>query len=66
MSILKDVNSLHPNLTFTEESETDNKLNFLEISIHKTPPGIKISIFIKPTFPATLIPYISNHPPPPP
>ena len=62
-SILNDFNSLHPNLTFTEESETDNKLNFLDLSIHKTPPGIKISIFRKPTFTDTLIPYTSNHPP---
>jgi hypothetical protein len=63
MSILNDFNSIHPNLTFTDELEQDNKLNFLDITIHKTPPGIKISVFRKPTFTDTLIPYTSNHPP---
>ena len=62
-SILNYFISLHTNLIFKEESETDNKLNFLDLSIHKTPPGIKNSIFRKPTFTDTLIPYTSNHPP---
>ena len=62
-SILNDFNSTHPNLTFTDELERDNKLSFLDITIHKPPPGIKISIFKKPTFTDTLIPYTSNHPP---
>jgi hypothetical protein len=63
LSILNDFNSIRPNLTFTEELEQDNRLNFLDINIHKLPPGIKISIFRKPTFTDTLIPYTSNHPP---
>jgi len=62
-SILNDFNSIHPNLTLTDELEQDNKLNFLDITIHKTPAGIQFSIFRKPTFTDTLIPYTSNHPP---
>ena len=62
-SILNDFNSIHPNLTFTDELEQDNKLNFLDITIHKTPAGIQFSIFRKPTFTDTLIPYTSIHPP---
>ena len=38
-SILNDFNSIHPNLTFTDELEQDNKLNFLDITIHKNPRG---------------------------
>jgi len=38
ISILNDFNSIHPNLTFTDELEQDNKLNFLDITIHKPPP----------------------------
>jgi len=63
LSTLNDFNSIHPNLTFTDELEQDNKLNFLDITIHITPPSIKISIFRKPTFTDTLVPYTSNHPP---
>ncbi|KAL1115498.1 hypothetical protein AAG570_007527 [Ranatra chinensis] len=34
--ILNFLNSAHPNLTYTIESETDNKLNFLDLTIEKT------------------------------
>jgi len=61
-SILVDFNSIHPNLTFIEEIERENTLNFLDITIHKTRPNIKFSIHRKPTFTDTLIPYTSNHP----
>jgi hypothetical protein len=53
---------MHPELQFTEELEQDNTLNFLEITIHKTPTNIKISIYRKPACTDTLIPYTSNQP----
>ena len=62
-AILEDFNSIHPNLTFTGETEHDNMLNFLDITIHKTPQNIKISLYRKPTYTDTIIPYTSNHPP---
>jgi hypothetical protein len=34
----------------------------LDISIHKTPNNLKISIYRKPTFTDSIIPYTSNHP----
>ena len=40
-AILEDFNSIHPNLTFTGETEHENMLNFLDITIHKTPPKHK-------------------------
>jgi len=60
--ILKDFNALHPNLKFTAEVERDNTLNCLDISMHKTPNGLKTSIHRKPTFTDSIIPYTSNHP----
>jgi hypothetical protein len=56
-TIVTDFNTLHPNLLFTAETERDNIINYLDISIHKTPKGFKTSIFRKST---SL--YTSNHP----
>jgi len=42
--------------------EANNKINYLDLSIHKTPTNWKTSIYRKPTFTNTIIPYISNHP----
>jgi hypothetical protein len=60
-TILIDFNALHPNLKFTAEVEKD-VINFLDISTHKTPNNLKTSIYRKPTFTDTIIPYTSNHP----
>jgi hypothetical protein len=61
--ILKDFNCIHPKLQFTAETEKeDHTLNFLDISIHRTPTSIKTAIFRKPTFTDTIIPFTSNHP----
>jgi hypothetical protein len=49
-------------LLFTAEIERDNNINYLDISIHKTPKELKTSIFRKPTVTDTIIPYTSNHP----
>jgi len=37
-------------------------LNYLNITIHRTPKGWKTSIYRKPTFTDSLIQYSSNHP----
>jgi hypothetical protein len=60
-SILTD-NTLHPNLKFTAEMEHNNTINFLNATIHRTQDNIKISIYRKPTFTDTIIPYTWNHP----
>jgi hypothetical protein len=64
--VLDDFNTVHPKLKFTAETESDNKINYLDITIHKTPIGWKTSIYRKPTFTDMIIPFSSNHPPPPP
>jgi len=60
--ITNDFNPLHPNLKFTTELETNNKLNYLDITTHRTPTGWQISIYRKPTFTDSIIPYSSNQP----
>jgi hypothetical protein len=60
-SILKDFNALHPNLHFTAEIKRDNTINSLDISIHKTPHELKVSIYRKTTYTDSIIPYTSNH-----
>jgi hypothetical protein len=52
---------MHPNLHFTAETESNNTLNCLDISIHKTEYNVQISNFRKPAFTDTTIPYTSNH-----
>jgi hypothetical protein len=64
---LQDFNALHPKIQFTTEIETDHALNYLDITIHKTPTNFKTAIHRKPNFtdtiiPYTIIPYTSNHP----
>jgi len=52
---------MHPQLNFNEEMEQNNTLNYLDITIHKAPTNTKISIYRKPTFTETVIPYTSHH-----
>jgi hypothetical protein len=42
--------------------ESDNTINYLDITIHRTPKNWMTSIYKKPTFTDTIIPYTSNHP----
>jgi len=60
--ILKDFNDPHHKLQFTAETKKDNILNYLEITMHRNSTTIKTSIYRKPTFTDTIIPYTSNHP----
>ena len=54
---------LHPNTKFTAEPESDAQINFLDITIRKTPTKWITSIHRKPSFTDSIIPYSSNHPP---
>ena len=60
--IRNEFNTLHPNMQFTEETEKHNKINYLDITIHRQLTHVNISIFRKPTYTDTIIPYTSNHP----
>lgn len=48
-TILDDFNSIHHNIQFTDETEQDNKINYLDITIQRKRTHINISIFRKPT-----------------
>ena len=61
-AILTDFNTLHSNLKFTAETETDNMINYLDVTIHRNPTDWKMSTYRNPTFADTIIPYTSNHP----
>jgi len=60
---LERVNTLHPNMKFTAELESDNQINFLVITIRKTPTKWITSTYRKPSFTDSIIPYSLNHPP---
>ena len=61
-SILIVFNSINPNLNCTAATESNNTINYLDISIHKTEHNIQISTYTKPTFTNTIILYSSKHP----
>jgi hypothetical protein len=54
--ILNDFNSLHPKLQFTAETEHDHILNYLDISIHRTPTNMKTAIYRSPHSQTPLFP----------
>jgi hypothetical protein len=60
-AILTDFNTSHPNLHFTAETERDNTINYLDISI-QNPHNLITSIYRNPTFTDSITPYSSNHP----
>ena len=61
-TITNEFNTLHPKIQFTEETEKHNTINYLDITLHRKHTHVNISIFRKPTYTDTLIPYTSNHP----
>jgi hypothetical protein len=50
-------------MKFTAEPESNNQINFLHITIQRTPTNVITSIYRKPSFTDSIIPYSSNHPP---
>jgi hypothetical protein len=61
-TVLADFNTIHPRLKFRAEIETDNKINYLDVTIHRTTTNWRTSMYRKPTFMDTVIPYTTNHP----
>ena len=49
-SFLDFINSYHPNIKFTMESEVNNCISFLDININRTNEGFSTGIFRKTTF----------------
>jgi len=61
-TLLHDFNTIHPKLKFTVETESNNMINYLDITIYRTSTHWKTSVYRKPTFTDTIIPHTSNHP----
>jgi hypothetical protein len=59
--ILEDFNTLHRNLHYTAEGETDHALNYLDVSQHRPPTNIRTFIYRKPTSTDTITPFTSSH-----
>jgi hypothetical protein len=50
-------------MKFMAEPESNNQINFLDITIHKKTAKLTFSIYRKPSFTDSIIPYSLNHPP---
>jgi hypothetical protein len=61
-TLLDEFNQIHPNLTYTMELENNQQIDFLDIRVSRTNDTFEFSIFRKPTFTDTIIPYNSCHP----
>jgi hypothetical protein len=49
-TLFQQLNSLHPNLRFTNEVEVDNKLPFLDVMVERRDTTYTTSVYRKPTF----------------
>lgn len=61
-NFLNFVNSLHPNITFTLEKETNQKLPFLDLLLIREGDKISFEIYRKPSTTDNIIQYNSNSP----
>ena len=53
---------MHPNLQFTAETEGNNTIKYVDMTIPRTSFSWKTAIYKKSTYTYTIIPYTSNHP----
>jgi hypothetical protein len=60
--ILNTTNKLDSNLTFKDEMEINNFINYLVLSVNKSDNQITIDVYQKPTYIDITIHYTSNHP----
>lgn len=60
--ILKEFNSYHPRLQFTIELEKNEKINFLDLTIHKKNNSLQTEWFTKETWSGRYLNFLSNHP----
>jgi hypothetical protein len=60
--VLDTFNQIHPNLHYTIELEEDNKINYLDLTIHRKNDTFEFSNFRKHTYTDIIIPHNSCHP----
>ena len=61
--IFNSINNLHSKIKFTLEEESNNKLNYLDLTIKKNETNFEYAIYRKPSQTDLVIPNTSNHPP---
>jgi hypothetical protein len=61
-TITRHIYSFHPNLEFTPTLEEHNSINYMNLSIHKGPLNLQLSIYRKPPHTDTTIHFTSTHP----
>ena len=47
---LNYLNSQHPNIKFTCENESENQLNFLDVTVHRKDNKFETSVYREPSF----------------
>ena len=62
-SFLHLLNSLDPKLKFTQESEVERRLPFLDVLVHRNDSCFEFSVYRKPTHNDRYLSYSSNHSP---
>ena len=61
-SFLQHLNSQHPSINFTTETETDGQIPFLDVLVHVNPDRtLRTSIYRKPTHTDQYLDFQSNH-----
>ena len=62
-SFLQHLNSQQPTICFTMETENDNKISFLDVSVSREPDGrLTTSVYRKPTHTGQYLAHDSHHP----
>jgi hypothetical protein len=59
--VLPKFSEIHPNLHYAIELEEGNKINYLDLTIHRKNDTLEFSIFRKPTYTDAIIPYNLCH-----
>jgi len=60
-NILQYIDTIHSSIWLNPTLESDNNVNFLDLSITRKPTSLRISIFLKSTTTDTTINFLSNH-----
>jgi hypothetical protein len=61
-NVLHEFNNIHKGIQYTREDETNNTINFLDITIHRAETKLTYGIYRKPTTTDTMIHQTSCHP----
>jgi hypothetical protein len=59
---MDELNNIHRKVQFSVETESNNQINFLDLSIVRTCNNLKFGMFRKPTATDTMIHNMSCHP----